>query len=33
MKKMYIAVTYDLYCGEPEELMEQKNNLLHFIVE
>ena len=23
MKKMYIAVTYDLYCGEPEELMER----------
>ena len=23
MKKMYIAVTYDLFCGEPEELMER----------
>ena len=23
MKKMYIAASYDLYCGEPEELMER----------
>jgi FKBP-type peptidyl-prolyl cis-trans isomerase SlyD len=23
MKKMYIAVSYDLFCGEPEELMER----------
>ena len=23
MKKRYIAVTYDLFCGEPEELMER----------